>query len=104
MGTAQDSSRHTTSFATMKAVIALAQALYATSTLYCATGDQVSVYGFAAFGLTVAPYVVLSLVNLLGNTLTLAYPALYLVESEIFREAQGALGSVLSGQVGRLIS
>jgi hypothetical protein len=40
---------------------------------------------------------------LFGNILTPAYPALYLVESAIFEEAQGTQGTVLSGQVGKLV-
>ncbi|OAL43974.1 hypothetical protein IQ07DRAFT_260839 [Pyrenochaeta sp. DS3sAY3a] len=51
----------------VKATIALAQSAYALTTLYRARGDQIAQFGFAAFGLTVAPYAVMSIVNLLGN-------------------------------------
>jgi hypothetical protein len=38
-------------------LIALAQAIYTSVTLYQTRGDQINQYGYAAFGLTVAPFV-----------------------------------------------
>jgi hypothetical protein len=39
-----------------KAIIAVVQLIYATTTLYQARGNQVTIYGYAAFGLTVVSY------------------------------------------------
>lgn len=62
-------------------VVALVQVVYAAITLYRTKGDQLNHYGYAAFGLTVLPYLVMSIVNLLGNLATPTYPTLYLVDS-----------------------
>ena len=90
------------SYSFVKALVALAQTTYAVSTLYSSAGDQVDRYGYAAFGLTVAPYAVMSIVNLLGNLCTPDYPALYLVESSIMDEARQRPLGYFSGTVGRL--
>ena len=82
-----------------KALIAVFQSLYASFTLYQARGDQLQQYGYAAFGLTVAPYLVMSIVNLISTMLTPDYPAMYLVESEVMEEARRH-GSTFKGTVG----
>jgi hypothetical protein len=71
-------------------------------TLYQSRGDQISRYGYAAFDLTVAPYVVMSAVNLLGNLMVPGYPALYLVKSSVMIEARKDGGACFDGVVGRL--
>jgi hypothetical protein len=83
-------------------LISLAQAFYASITLYQAKGDQITRYGYAAFGLTVAPFVVMSIINLIGNLLTPQYPALYLVDSTIMAEARKRDGFHIEGVVGKL--
>ncbi|CAG5137535.1 uncharacterized protein ALTATR162_LOCUS139 [Alternaria atra] len=72
----------------VKALIALVQSVYALTTLYRARGDQISQFGYAAFGLTVAPYAVMSITNLIGNLCRPEYPSLYMVESSIMDEAR----------------
>jgi len=74
-------------YSVLKMCVALGQAIFGTATLYQARGDQITQYGFAAFGLTVAPYVIMSLVNLIGNAITPDYAAMYLVHSPIMDEA-----------------
>ena len=83
--------------------ISLFQSLYATYTVYQARGDQITRYGYAAFALTVAPYAVMSTLNLIGNMLTPDYPTLFLVRSEIMAEAEKRKGSRFEGLVGRLV-
>jgi hypothetical protein len=61
--------------------VALVQVVYAGITLYRTRGDQLNRYGYAAFGLTVLPYIIMSIVNLLGNLATPTYPTLYAVDS-----------------------
>ena len=62
-------------------------------------GDQIQRYGYAAFGLTVAPYLLMSIVNLLGTMLTPDYPCLYLVSSEVMDEAARREGARFEGMV-----
>lgn len=50
-----------------KLIIGLVQAIWATSTLYRARGDQIDRYGYAAFGLTVTPYAFMSVLNIIAN-------------------------------------
>lgn len=69
-------------------VAAMVQTCYAILTLYRARGNQISRYGFTAFGLTVAPYAVMSIVNLLGSLSSPSYPAMYLVRSNAMTELE----------------
>ena len=84
-----------------KAVIAIFQTLYSSITLYQTRGDQVSQYGYAAFGLTVAPYTVMSLVNLLGNLCTPDYSTVQLIGSPTLDEAL-CRGNKIDASIGRL--
>ena len=85
-----------------KVLAAIFQTLYASATLYRVRGDQIQRYGFAAFGLTVAPYLVMSIVNLISTLLTPEYSAMYLVSSEAMKEAQRREGSRFEGVVGSI--
>jgi hypothetical protein len=69
-------------------LIAIGQILFAAASIYKTRGDQLSRYGYVAFGLTVTPYIVMSLVNLLGSLLYPEYSESYLVESLIMDEAR----------------
>ncbi|KAI1462280.1 hypothetical protein F4805DRAFT_452811 [Annulohypoxylon moriforme] len=90
------------SFSTIKAVVAILQTLYASFTLYRTRGDQLTQYGYAAFGLTVTPYLVMSIINLIGNMVTPEYAALYMVRSDIMKEAR-TRGAVIDGEVGEIV-
>ena len=83
------------------AIFALFQLIYASLTLYRARGDQLDRYGYAAFRLTVLPYVIMSAVNLTANLLMPDYPRMTMVSSDIMEEAK-ARGSVFEGVCGRL--
>jgi len=83
----------------MKALVALVQSCYAIATLYRSRGDQIEQFGYAAFGLTVAPYAVMSCINLIGNICRPDYASLYMVENGIMREARRR-GGVFEGSVG----
>ena len=87
-----------------KCVIAVFQTLYASATLYQTRGDQIQRYGYAAFGLTVTPYLLMSIVNLLSTMLTPDYQCLYLVRSEIMDEAARRVGARFEGMVATLRS
>ena len=85
-----------------KTLIAIFQFIYASVSLYKTKGDQIEKYGFAAFGLTVVPYLFMSLVNLIGNVLTPDYPKVSLVHSEIMDEAMQCAGARFEGMVGTI--
>ena len=87
-----------------KALIAIFQFIYASVTLYKTKGDQVERYGFAAFGLTVIPYLIMTLVNLIGNVITPEYPKAYLMHSTIMDEAKQCAGARFEGIVGTIES
>ncbi|KIW94732.1 uncharacterized protein Z519_04709 [Cladophialophora bantiana CBS 173.52] len=90
------------SYSTPKALVAIAQAVYASVTLYRSRGDQITRYGYAAFGLTVVPYIAMSLLNLLSTLVTPEYAALYMIGSGIMDEAK-TRGGVFESVVGRLV-
>jgi hypothetical protein len=90
------------------AFVGLMQIIYASYTLYLTRGDQIERYGYAAFGLTVFPYIMMTVMNLLGNLFTASYPTLYLVDSPELHEARlrgaeidGVVGTVVEGDYGR---
>lgn len=64
-----------------KALFALGQAIWGITTVYRTRGDQLQRYGYAAFGVTVAPYAFMSLVNLTALLLTPEYNCIYLVHT-----------------------
>ena len=92
------------SYSFVKGLLAIFQALYACATLYETRGDQIERYGYAAFGLTVAPYLVMSIINLIGTVLTPDYSTVFMVESEIMEEARQHEGACFQGAVGKLVS
>ena len=69
------------SYNLIKILISIGQLVFAISTLYRTRGDQIALFGYAAFGLTVTPYAVMSLVNLLGCLLCPQYSTVFLVEN-----------------------
>ncbi|TQN74048.1 hypothetical protein CSHISOI_01376 [Colletotrichum shisoi] len=64
-----------------KALFALGQAAWGITTVYRTQGDQLDRYGYAAFGVTVAPYAFMSLVNLIALIVTPEYNCIYLVHT-----------------------
>lgn len=83
-----------------QSMVAIFQVLYASYTLYKTRGDQLDRYGYAAFGLTVIPYIIMSFLNLLGNLSTPNYPTLYLVGSAELEEAKLQKDAAIDGVVG----
>ena len=87
-----------------KGLIAIFQTLYASFTLYHARGDQIQRYGYAAFGLTVVPYIVMSIINLASTILTPDYSVMYLVDSEAMEESKKRKNAKFDGVVGRILT
>lgn len=69
-------------------IVAVIQVGAGCITIYRTRGDQLEKYGFASFGFTVLPYVIMSLVNLVGNIVTPQYQSLYMVSSQELDEAE----------------
>src|SRR5438046_2912927 len=72
-----------TGYSAMRILVSIGQLIFASSTLYKSRGDQIARYGYAAFGLTVTQYALMSLLNLLGSLMCPQYPTFYLVESRV---------------------
>lgn len=69
--------------------------------MYRARGSQIDQYGYAAFGLTVLPYMMVSIVNFIGSLLSSEYETVYLVHSSILDEMR-TRGGLCDGVVGTL--
>jgi hypothetical protein len=90
------------SYSLTKGVISVFQTVYASFTLYQTRGDQITHYGYAAFGLTVTPYLVMSLMNLVSNILTPDFPLIYLVRDHIMDEIEAKSGQRFERVVAQL--
>lgn len=62
-----------------KAIVAIIQVIYGTSDLYQSSVRQLPRFGYAAYSLTVIPYVMMSIVNLVATLCEPQYPAMFLV-------------------------
>lgn len=62
-----------------KAIVAIIQVIYGTSDLYLSSARQLPRYGYAAPSLTVIPYIIMSIVNLVATLCEPQYPAMFLV-------------------------
>ena len=82
-------------------LVALVQSSYAAYTLYRARGNQIDMYGFSAFGLTVAPYALMSVINIIASLCTPAYPCMFLIETRDLDEARRD-GGHFAGAVARV--
>lgn len=89
------------SFNVSRAIISLVQAIWAIITLYYSRGNQAERYGYAAFGLTVAPYAYMSIINLAATCITSSYRAIYMVRTSLMREAESKGGKFV-GEVADL--
>lgn len=66
-------------YSILQAVAAILQIIYGSLELYDASKRQIPKFGYAAYSLTVIPYVVMSLTNLLATLCEPQYPSLFLV-------------------------
>ncbi|KAF2499280.1 hypothetical protein BU16DRAFT_523786 [Lophium mytilinum] len=96
--------RIASAYDSIKVLVALGQAILATRTLYQTRGNQLDRYGYASFGLTVAPYAVMSIINLLGALSRPDYDAVYLVGSPTMIEERRRKGldGYYDGTVGEV--
>ncbi|CZR69494.1 uncharacterized protein PAC_19394 [Phialocephala subalpina] len=85
-----------------KILISILQILWGIVTLYKTRGNQIALYGCGAFGLTVAPYAIMSIINLATNLLRPEYATMYLVHSPEMGEAALHEGAEFRGIVASL--
>ena len=81
------------------AFVGIAQVIFASITIYRARGDQIEKYGYAAYGLSVYPYLLMSLANLTKLAVCGRYPYAYVLRTATLVEAEGK-GGVFEGAVG----
>ena len=81
------------------AFVGIAQVIFASITIYRARGDQIEKYGYAAYGLSVYPYLLMSLANLIKLAVCGRYPYAYVLRTATLAEAEKD-GGVFEGAVG----
>ncbi|KAL8868558.1 MAG: hypothetical protein Q9174_004913, partial [Haloplaca sp. 1 TL-2023] len=82
-------------------LFSIIQTISGAYSLYRARGTQIQRYGYAAYGLTPLPYMMVSVINLIGSLLTSEYETVYLVHSAIMDEMKSR-GGLCDGAVGTL--
>lgn len=86
---------------TLKYAASIIQLIFACVSLYRTRGDQITKFGYAAYGLTVIPYASMSFLNLIANICGPDYPSLYMVRSEVMEEAERR-GGCFDGTIGEI--
>ena len=81
---------------TVEIFASIFQAIYSFYTLVHNSHYQVQHFGFAACPLTVAPYTIMSIVNLFGSLLFPVYPAVFLIKSEVSVEVEQRHGKMFN--------
>jgi len=90
------------SYSVPKSMLALIQLSFAALTLAKSLQGEIAIFGYASFSLSVLPYAVMSLVNLVANMICPHYPTLYMVRNAVMDEAEERLGMRFEGTVGRI--
>ena len=83
------------------AIVAIAQRIFSSITIYRTRGDQIEKYGYTAYGLTVYPYALMSLANLIKLAACGRYPFVYVLRTATLVEAERS-GWVFEGAIGGL--
>ena len=81
------------------AAVGIVQIIFASITIYRARGDQIEKYGYAAYGFSVYPYLLMSLANLIKLLICGRYPYAYVLRTATLAEAEKD-GGVFEGAVG----
>jgi hypothetical protein len=71
-----------------KAIVSIVQIVFGIYTLYRTKGNQIERFGYAAYGLTVTQYALMSVVNLVGNLLRPDNTSMYIFGSNLSDELQ----------------
>ncbi|KAI9774086.1 MAG: hypothetical protein M1840_005179 [Geoglossum simile] len=80
-------------------LFSLLQTIAGGMSLYHTKGAQIKKWGYAAYGLTVIPYMFISVINLLGSLVSSEYGTVVLVHSRVMEEMVQR-GGVVEGVVG----
>jgi hypothetical protein len=91
----------TCSYSGAKAIVSIVQIIFGIYTLYRTRGNQVERFGYAAYGLTVTQYALMSIINLAGNLLRPDYTSMYIVGSNASDDLEKEHGCVIA-TVGRI--
>ncbi|KAI5778469.1 hypothetical protein EDC01DRAFT_622837 [Geopyxis carbonaria] len=67
------------------AMLQIVSSIYAVFTAYA---GQTLAYGYSAFGFSVVPYTIMSILNAVANLVEASYDTLYLVRSQVMEEAE----------------
>ncbi|RPA86096.1 hypothetical protein BJ508DRAFT_358598 [Ascobolus immersus RN42] len=84
-----------------KSLTSIVQIVFSCITIYRSRGPQIRNYGYAAYSLTLVPYMLMTFLNLLSHIFTPDFPAVYLVSTGVMDEAK-ARGGIFEGVVGRV--
>jgi hypothetical protein len=87
----------------VRVLFSLVQAIAGSITIYRARGDQIHQYGYSAFGLSVVPYVFMSVINLVASLLSEEFSTMYLVRTPDMTEAEMNHGGRFDGIVAELL-
>jgi len=86
----------------LKCTVSILQLVFSALTLYRSQGQAIDRFGYAAYGLTVIPYAIMSLLNLIANITTPDYPFIYIIRSEVMEEAESR-GARFDGIIGKIL-
>lgn len=86
----------------LKAILSVIQVVSAILTLYNLRSDQLMRYGYAAYGLSVTPYAIMSLINLLYAGQVGEWPCRYILRTPILEEAERREDATFTGVIGRV--
>jgi len=86
----------------VKSLICLFQLIFSAVTLRRVRGNQLDIYSYAAFSLSVALYAVMAAANLLANMFSPQDQTMFLVRNEVLDEAESLYGVRVGGSVGEL--
>jgi hypothetical protein len=82
----------------LKMGLSIAQLVYSCITIYRSRGDQTHHYGYAAYGLSVFPFTLMSFANLVCAACVGEYPCVYALTSPEMEEAKQR-GGIFSGAI-----
>jgi hypothetical protein len=86
----------------MKMFVSVVQLTASCVTLFRSSGSELDRYGYAAFGLTVFPYTLMSFVNFICLAVVGDYPCAYILPTGILREAERRMISGQNSHLGGL--
>ena len=84
----------------MQMLVSVVQIVAALYTLYSTEGAQIARWGYAAYGLSVLPYALMSVMNILSASIVGEYASGHVLRTPVLHEAERREGSHFDGAVG----